>query len=144
MKEPQAILEYENVVRELVVDRQKKVCIQLKTDTGTCFEIIGSIDGMCNGDVLEFKCRSSPLKKIPEWERIQLATYCFILKKAGKLLVFLNGEFEVLDMDLDMATKIFKRQLPLLFPKIDYIEKNVRHHIQAYATKRRSNEDCLV
>ena len=117
--EPRCIFMYENMVRRVVTKQQMKCSKIIKNKSGVEFEIRGSIDGICDGSIIEVKSKSVCLKTIPVWEIIQLSVYCWILQMPGILLTIYNNTIKEHLVSLDDATEMCMTLLPILRTKID-------------------------
>ena len=91
----------EMILKTEIFGRQKK--IEKKYDR---FKIIGAIDGETDTHIIEIKTRSSPITECPEWERIQLAWYVYILQKPGYIFSFHNGSHNKFEITLERAEEI--------------------------------------
>ena len=67
VQEPICIKRIGELYKSEVTDQQKRLRKKYER-----FEIIGAIDGICQGKVVEVKCRSCVLKETPKWELLQL------------------------------------------------------------------------
>ena len=88
----------ETLIKEKIVNRQKKISMENEN-----YKILGAIDGETESFVIEIKSRSSPIQWIPEWEQIQLAFYCHMLRKPGKLYAFHNKAHILFELSLEEA-----------------------------------------
>ena len=116
VQEPMCIARYERLVESRMTDQQKYI-----TKRFDDFDVVGAIDGICQGEVIEIKCRSSNLKKTPEWELIQLQVYCYILGLPGRLVQYEGPSVKQTKVTLEDSTKTFNELLPELIKKVDEI-----------------------
>ena len=116
IQEPLCITRFERLEGARVTDQQKYI-----TKSFDDFDIVGAIDGVCRDEVIEIKCRSSNLKKTPEWEMIQLQVYCFILGMPGRLVQFQGHDVKQTKVSLQEARKTFIALLPELRKKVHEI-----------------------
>jgi len=105
-KEPWCIANVKRMCNATVTDQQKKISLNCND-----YKIVGAIDGICQGKVVEIKCRSCVLKETPCWELIQIKVYCYILQMPGVLYEFQGNDVRKTEVSLEDATTSFENDI---------------------------------
>lgn len=95
-QEPTLLDRYDAIRRQEIIETSR--C----TDDGNLFRLHGKIDGVANDCVVEAKVRCGQFYDFRDCEITQLALYCLILSKPGRLICQADKDY-VFEMSLESA-----------------------------------------